>query len=401
MNIVPKLHSRLRVQLISADITAAFQVLRKEGIEVLDLAQRDALTVTFTVSKTHIHALKSISARRGDDIRILSHIGLFWTLLSLKKRPVLVLGLAILITLSLFLPGRIMFIRVEGNQNVPTNQILESAARTGLTFGVSARKLRSEHIKNSLLSEIDQLQWLGVNTYGCVAVIRVLEREPQPQQELLPPVTSIVSAMDGIVTSVTVTSGNALCKPGDAVTAGQLLISGYADLGICQKGTQAKGQIMGLTERDLTVITPVVYEKRGRLVSTDHRFSLQIGKKRINFYKDSGILGTTCARIYERWYVSLPGGFVLPVSVIKQTSTVYESQQSKLDAAVGIADFAKQYLLDHMVSGQILASSDQLEQKEQTCIFYGHYACSESLGVIKIEEISEQYGKDPGTERQR
>ena len=153
---------------------------------------------------------------------------------------------------------------------------MESAARTGLTFGTSARKLRSEHIKNALLSELDQLQWLGVNTYGCVAVIRVLERESQPPQELLPPVTSIVASVDGIVASVTVTSGNALCKPGDAVTAGQLLISCYADLGICQKGTQAKGQIMGLTERHLTVVTPVVYENRGRVVSTDHRFSLQI-----------------------------------------------------------------------------------------------------------------------------
>ena len=36
--------------------------------------------------------------------------------------------------------------------------------------------IRSEKVKNSLLQRIPQLQWAGINTDGCVAVISVREK---------------------------------------------------------------------------------------------------------------------------------------------------------------------------------------------------------------------------------
>ena len=88
-------------------------------------------------------------------------------------RPVLLAGLGILFLLAMYLPSRVLFIRVEGNMQIPDRQILAAAEECGIRFGASRREVRSEKVKNALLSSVPQLQWAGVNTAGCVATISV------------------------------------------------------------------------------------------------------------------------------------------------------------------------------------------------------------------------------------
>ena len=242
-----------------------------------------------------------------------------------------------------------------------------------------------EQIKNAMLEEIEQLQWLGVNTKGCVAVISVRERQQKPADELLPPVTHMIAKADGIVQSVTVTRGTALCKPGDAVTAGQKLISGYTDLGICVRGTQAKGEVYALTQRKITAISPSVYDLRGEQRGQTVKFALLIGKKRINFYKCSGILDTRCARIYSVWYMTLPGGFQLPLGIIKEVWLDYEASPGKPEI-FDLSDAASRYLLDALADGQILASQTALREDDSAYILNGSYVCREMIAQIQIEE---------------
>ena len=398
MELFRSLSGTVRARVTSADIPAAVSAIRTAGVEMQDLQTQDPLTVSFTIPRSKCKTLRSIMDHRGNKVELLEKHGIYWTLLQLKKRPVLVSGLTILLLISLLMPGRILFVQVQGNSTVPTRMILEKAAQFGVNLGASARSLRSEHIKNAVLSEIEQLQWLGVNTYGCVAVISVRERHNAPQEQAQPPITSIVADRDGIIQSLTVSQGTALCKPGDSVTAGQTLISGFADLGICITGTRAQGEIVALTQRDITVVTPAFYDRRGEISDSSPKFSLLIGKKRINFYKGSGILDASCARIYSEWYVTLPGGFVLPFGLVKETYITYNGKE-QVPTEFDLSAFSRHYLLEHMTAGEILTSAESLDECDGLITLRGRYGCREMLGIIRIEENFENYGKDPGADR--
>ena len=170
-----------------------------------------------------------------------------------------------------------------------------------------------------------QLQWAGVSTSGCVAIITVHERnvkEPAREKE---GVCSIVAARDGIITEMTVLRGNGLCKPGMAVKAGQVLISGYQDCGICIRAAHAEGEILAYTQHCLMAVCPINRVIRSETLGRKEKYSLIIGKKEINFMKYSGISGSSCVKIYEQKYMTLPGGFVLPIVFARESTIYYET----------------------------------------------------------------------------
>lgn len=388
--------NEMRIQLTGADNPTLLGMFSESGITVSQLKIHDEITAEMVIRDTDYHLAAKLAEKRGAELRILRKQGILSLVRMALKRPVLVVGAAILLALTVFLPTRILFFRVEGNQFVPSRQILEKASACGISFGASRREVRSEKMKNALLEAMPQLQWAGVNTQGCVAVISVKERDMTQQQGQTPSVSSIVAVRDAVVESVTVTKGTAACTPGSAVTAGQLLISGYTDCGLTIRADRAQGEIFGRSQRQLEVLYPQASSARQTLLREETSYCLIVGKNQINFCKDSGISDTTCDRMYVEYYVTLPGGFRLPFAVAKETRLYYESvpeTPSAEDAAALLRDFADGYLTGQMVAGQILSKEETVTESEGIFRLIGNYACREMIGREQQEEIITPYGK--------
>ena len=107
-------------------------------------------------------------------------------------------------------------------------------------------------------------------------------------------ITSIVALRDGVISDLTVVQGNGVCQVGQAVKKGQLLVSGYTDVGLTIKATQAKAEIYAQTLRNIQMITPSPTSLRGEVSGKKTRYALRIGKKLIKLYKDSGISDGSC-----------------------------------------------------------------------------------------------------------
>ena len=386
---------KLFVRLCSADIGRALSKLGLSGIQLQDLRRLDDYSVTFVIEKRQYATLCAVAKYYAEDVCILRRIGIGWHLKAMRYRPVLLFGILSLLVFSIWLQGKILFVQVDGNRAVQTAQILEAATKCGIGFGSSAKAVRSEKMKNALLQEIPQLQWAGVNTYGCVAVISVLERSETERTEDPVGISSVIAARDGLIRSITVLRGNAICTVGQAVKAGQVLISGYTDCGIYLQATRAEGEIFAETRRNLTVATLLEYEQPGKKMVVTKNYSLLIGKKRIFFHNSSGILDGTCARIYSEHYMTLPGGFVLPVAIACETLTYYETATAKLDLPQEkLAAAAETYLRNQMVSGYILASQIQMADAEDTFVLQGVYSCYEMIGQLRPEENAIDYESD-------
>lgn len=390
MDLWHSLNGMVTIQITSADPAGVLSALYGRGIPMEDVRFVDELTLHFQVERQHRKAVIAFVEKRGDQWKILSHKGLFWQFHSLIKRPVLVSGLLVFLLLTVFLPTRIYFFRVEGNSAVPEKYILELASQCGIHFGAERREVRSEKVKNALLSAIPELEWVGINTAGCVVTISVRERQNGEDVQTPQGVSSIVAIRDGVVQELTVTGGSAACKPGQAVRAGQVLISGYTDCGLSIRAERAKGEIYATTSRRLALLMLETDSQRGQSISKEQKYALIIGKKRINFYQDSGNLDASCVKMYEENYVTLPGGFQLPIAIVTETWIEYESTAPTAtieEGSLTLSKLAQDYLCGQMVAGTISSRDESFSQQDGVLLLDGEYGCLEMIGRERNEEI--------------
>ena len=214
------------IEIICASPADTLTAVNEAGIIMSNIAIASEISIQATINRLNLQYLTAIIQSRSEKIRILKYSGIFWVLQRIKKRPVLLFGIVLFLLLSFYLPTRVLFVSVDGNNTISERLIVEKAADCGIGFGASRRKVRSEKMKNSLLSAIPELRWAGINTRGCVAVISVLERTGQDNLKKPMGLNSVVAAVDGVICEITSVKGNPLCKVGQAVKKGQLLVSG-------------------------------------------------------------------------------------------------------------------------------------------------------------------------------
>ena len=384
----------LLVELTSAGPEDTLQAAVELGIEVRNVQMLDSLTCCFLLAKRDYAALMALCARRGDSLREIRHVGLHWSLVSLRKRPVLVGGMAVLLAATLLLPRRVLFFRVEGNERVPARQILEAARDAGLSFGTLRRQVRSEKIKNNLLVLVPELQWAGVNTRGTTATISVREK-PEETPDQAAEFGGLVAARDGYILSTTVTKGTPLCHPGQVVQKDQMLVSPYADYGLHLRAIGAEGVFLAQTSRTLSVVTPSECLQITPSGPDNRKISLTIGKKRINLWKDSGILEGSCGRMVASYDLTLPGGFRLPVTLWVETYTRRTlSAAGATEAEKILSDFAKPYLRSQLVSGEILTCRETVTNEDALARLTGCYVCTERIDRLQPEQIGDTHGKN-------
>ena len=90
--------------------------------------------------------------------------------------------------------------------------------------------------------------------------------------------------------------------------------------------------------------------------------------------------------MYEEKYVTLPGGFVLPVGIATEynhcaPTGTSESPEETLRLA------AERYLQSLMTAGKILTRDEQIQQENGCWYLEGSYVCLEMIGIEQNEEI--------------
>lgn len=393
MRFFSALTGRLHLEVTSADPERLLQALAANGVAVYDIQRISDLTIRFIISRTDVPALTRLCEKLGANQKNLHRSGLYWTGRSAIRRPVLMTGLVLILVFCLILPTRVLFVRVKGNQRIPARKIEYAAQESGIGFGASRRAVRSEKVKNALLSSLPELEWVGVNTAGCVAEISVRERNEAETSQPQHMVSHITAANDGYVLSMTVTSGNPLCAPGQQVKRGQVLVSGYTDCGIYIQATNSEAEILAQTKRHLDVVTPSKGQLRQTEIGRKRKYSLILGKKRINLWKGSGIPDSSCGRIYKEKYATLPGGFRLPAALCIEEYIFYETQVGDASRGSNLSSFAQQYLKEQMTAGTILSKEERITTASGIIRLEGNYTCQEMIGRVQQEQIGDEHGK--------
>lgn len=381
-------HNCVCLRIISADIAGAIQCLTDRGFILKNIVHESDLSIIISVTEHDMMTLIDIINNRGERAEIVKRYRNVKIIPLLKSRWICAFGFLILIILTIMLPTRVLFFEVKGNHNISDRMIFEAAEKSGITFGIKRTNIKSEASKNALLNQIPELEWVGITTSGCVATIDVKERVTDISNDDARTISNIISLSDGVVESVTVTKGIPLCKPGQAVHTGQVLISGYENCGLLIRGMDVEGEIFAKTIHIKSAVSPAINNMRVHKKEENKKFSIQIGKKLINFHNSSGISPTGCVKMYEKKYLMLPGGFQLPVAWICQSVSSYdlEIDQCDLEEYDWLKSYLEQTLLQSLKAGQIIRKDITAKLQNNVCVVYGLFACREEIGYKMIEE---------------
>jgi hypothetical protein len=175
-----------------------------------------------------------------------------------------------------------------------------------------------------------------------------------------------------------------------------VLISGYTDCRGVILFSGARGEAYGRTMRHVRAVTAESVQQKVEQLSASKKISLVIGKNRINFYEDSGIFNTGCVKMYSEKYMTLPGGFVLPIKLLIQTEIPCLWLEAPLEPAAVeelLEERTSMYLTSQMVAGQILSVKASATDYQ----YDAEYICREMIGRWVHEEIIQDYGENRRT----
>lgn len=380
----------VNIQITIGDPVGLLRELSQKEISLQKICFVGPLEVAATVYRKDLSALGRYVAQKGGVLKIQTRSGILPFLQQGKRRGGLLLICLFLFFLTMYIPTRICFIKIEEVDDSLRFRILEILESEHVSFGVSKKSVSNEHLVNCIKKEISNIHWVGIKTVGCVMTVEVQgngENDAKIQRDAT--VDHLIASADGIIDSITVTQGTALCREGQAVQKGQVLVSGYEDHGFHLRATQAKGQVIAKTNRVFICSMPTESSQRKELLDYERKVSVKIGKKEIKLYNSSGISHSSCVKMYEKEYVTLPSGLQLPIAIVTEHWYYYSCEDSSLpDTYMESAlNYPYVYLQAQMISGEILSAHRETISLKDDAYYIFRFTCKEEIGKRITEEI--------------
>lgn len=390
---------RLHITGISAESFMNFMAAKH--LAFWDFETISGLELECTVYASAKKKILRAASKRGFDVDARKAQGLPNVLRFVRKRPAFVTGFLLCSLLLALLPRYIWTIQIEGNELVSEQAIRRLMDDYGVHFGADGRDIDSHILEARIKNDIPELKWCAVNQKGGCVTISVSERDVVPDSEVDSTITNVIASCDGVITKTEIYGGFRRCKVGDAVAQGEILISGVESFEKSTQLTHAFGEIYALTKHEISAKTPLTYTKKQYTGRKETRYSLILGRKRINLFGNSGIPHGSCDKIIRRSQLTLPGDYSFPVWLETETLIYYEPVRASLDqksAYRRLCDDTKASALAQMIAGKILASENHIKRNNGCWELSATLSCEEMIARLVPLTIEESETEDGGTD---
>lgn len=376
------LQGYVRARLKGASPEWALERLTQARAAFLEPVREDDVTISLLLLKKDVPKAESAAQKAMCELEIAEEFGLSKSLGGLFRRKVFCIALVLALAASFVIPKFVFFYEVTGNETVPAERILRAMKSLGVGFGTYGPNIMPQELKNKMLLLIPELQWFTVQQSGMRARVVVRERpERIPVEERRAPM-DVVAAKNGVITSVYAYDGNCLCKPGQAVTKGQLLISAYTDLEFTTRVCAARGEIYAGTLAQKTVVTPDTVTVKRPNGKTARSVSLLLGEKRRNIFTNGGNLTGRCDKITRTHMLTLPSGLEIPIGLSVTQCVYYDTETKPLSpetAKAQLQEQAETAVRQDMIAGTILDVTGELSQLDGIFEYTASIRCEEMI----------------------
>ena len=232
-------------------------------------------------------------------------------------------ALALVLAMIFATSGVVWEIDVAAEGGVSQGSVISQLKNSGFGVGTRWSEVNTSDIENALLLKSDDISWISINRRGSVAYVEVMGKEGGEVTEPAVGYSNIVAVADCVIEEITVSSGYAAVSVGDAVSAGDLLISGVIPAEAGGGYTEASGRVLGRLSHTLVAEVSKNEPRREPLKRELCEISLQIFDFSVNIFKKYGNVDSGCDIIKDIEELIVLGKHKLPVSLTKTYAQKY------------------------------------------------------------------------------
>ena len=202
---------------------------------------------TFLIHERDFTGLRSAFSKKHD-YQYSRCLGLFGFFKNLNNKAGVLVGIILSALLLILSANTVWDIRVEGNEKISEARVVEELKKQGFEIGRGWSFLNRSRIENGILNDFEEISWININRAGSVAIIKVIENENPNEKNKGDSgykYSNIVAKNDCVIEEISVKRGTAMVKAGDAVKAGDILISGVIESGSNIAFCSAEGTVKG------------------------------------------------------------------------------------------------------------------------------------------------------------
>lgn len=311
----------------------------EENLGFWDVEREGAGQLRVTIGTIFLKRARILANKGGCQLKCELFMGFPAFFARFRKRYALLAGLGLAVAAACFLSQFILVVNVSGNQTVSDFVVLTELDRLGFGVGSYGPAVDERALANQALLDLEELGYLNINIRGIYAEVEVRERTPVPEIEDRTSPADVVAATDGVVLDVNLLAGQTVVGEGQAVLAGEVLISGTntyesgdgSGAILSTRQEHAAGEVWAMTRRKLSACTPLEVTTKTATGGEKTRYSLRILKHDIKFWQNSSIFDGMCDTIKTTSALTLPGGVELPIALTKSVFAQYAPGSGQLE----------------------------------------------------------------------
>ena len=217
------LQVRCRIAGLSAE--KLLNEARKRRIPLQGVSRRQDRSLSVLCAPGSYRALAALAEEKGFSVSPAQPTGILRLLQAFRRRWGLMIGAGLCVCLLVFAMQFVWHIQIE-NAGTYEGEVRLFLQEMGVRPGLSRSAVHLQELAQKLEWRLPKVKWVRAEWSGVTLRIRLEEGVPPPEVSSAGQPGDIVAAEDGILLRLTCYAGTPLCKEGDLVRAGQVLIRG-------------------------------------------------------------------------------------------------------------------------------------------------------------------------------
>ena len=213
-----------------------------------------------TVSLPGLEALEAIVNKSGCEIEIIGKTGLPFILNRLKYKKMFALGVAVFISLILFLSSLLWKIEIIGIEQIPKDKLVNLLKDNDIRVGIFKHRIDKKKVEKIILSEYDFLSFLDVQISGIKLIVDIKELDIEPDRVDKSYPCNLVAKKKGVIVKIVAKNGEAVVEKGQIVEENDILISGTMKSESSDERylVHAEGEVLAQTRYSHIIELPIV-----------------------------------------------------------------------------------------------------------------------------------------------
>ena len=365
-------------------------ICNTKNILLWNLKKENSILLRACVEVTKFKELKEICKKTKCKIKIEGKKGVPFVIRKYKKRKFFIALFLFMVLVIISLSNFIWNIDIEGNTNIPKDEIISIASKQGLSTGKLKGKIDTKQVINQIRLERDDIAWVGIEIKGTNAIIKIVEADKKPEIINEDEYCNIISDRDAVIKKVSAKNGTPLVKEGDVVTKGDIIIAGWMEGKYTgTRYVHAQGEIQAKVWYSSTQKISLKETVKQETGNEESKYSVKFNNFQINLHKSVPKF-EKYDTIETNKKLKLFSNFYLPIELIEYTYKEYQETiviRSQEEAKKIGEERATTELLDKIQGKEILDKQVKIKSENDFIEVEVIYEVEENIGIENKIEI--------------